>query len=161
MTDEERQYATDHHSLILSFLRSGHLAQSEYYDIAAWGFLRAVVRYFRTEPLRKYPFSSLACESMRHSISVFRRAESRRLETEQRYIEAELPEQQDLFSELEAKLLLQDLVSGFGARQYELASMRLHGYSLAEIAKAQGMSVDRVSKLLRVMYRAYLRLYRE
>ena len=76
-------------------------------------------------------------------------------------MESELPNQEDLYSELEAKLLLQDLVSGFGARQYELASMRLQGYSLAEIAKAQGMSVDRVSKLLRVMYRAYLRLYRE
>ena len=44
MTDEERQYATDHHSLILSFLRSGHLAQSEYYDIAAWGFLRCYMK---------------------------------------------------------------------------------------------------------------------
>jgi len=161
MSDEERQFASENHSLIMSFLRSGHLVQSEYYDIAAWGYLRAVMRYYRVPSLQKYPFSSLAWKSMRHSIAAFRRAEARRLASEQRYADTELPEQQDLFSELEAKLLLQDLTSCFGKRQYELASMRLQGYSLAEIARAHGISVHRVSKLLRVMYRAYLRLYRE
>ena len=161
MSEEERQFAAEHHGLILSFLRSDSWELSEYYDIAAWGFLDAVIKYLRSPSLRKYPFSSLAWKSMRHSIAAFRRAEARRLASEQRYADTELPEQQDLFSELEAKFLLQDLTSCFGKRQYELASMRLQGYSLAEIARAHGISVHRVSKLLQVMYRAYLKLYNE
>lgn len=106
MSEEERQFAAEHHGLILSFLRSDSWELSEYYDIAAWGFLDAVIKYLRSPSLRKYPFSSLAWKSMRHSIAAFRRAEARRLASEQRYADTELPEQQDLFSELEAKLLL-------------------------------------------------------
>lgn len=161
MSEEERAFASENHGLILSFLRLDHRDPHEYYDIAAWGYLLAVMRYFRIPRLRKYPFSSVAWKAMKHSLTVFHRSEARRLETEQRYIESVSSGPPDLFSELEAKLLLHDLASGFDDKQYELASMRLQGYSLAEIAKAHGMPQQRVSKLLRALYRAYLKLYKE
>ena len=161
MSDEERQFASENHNLILSYLRRNHWDVDEYYDIAAWGYLTAVMRYFRIARLRKFPFSSIAWKAMKHSITVFRRTEARRLETEQRYIESVPSGSEDLFSELEADLLLHDLASNFDEKQYELATMRLQGYSLAEIAQAQGMPQQRVSKLLKALYRVYLKLYKK
>ena len=66
-----------------------------------------------------------------------------------------------LYAELEANLLLHDLVSMTSEEQYRLASMRLQGYSIAETARSQGMSPKRVRKLLREMYQVYLKLYKD
>lgn len=98
---------------------------------------------------------------MKHSMAVFQRAEARRLETEKRYAESAQADHKDLFAELEARLLLQDLASSFDEKQYEMASMRLRGYSIAEIARKQGMPQQRVSKILKALYRVYLKLYKE
>ena len=159
MTDEQRRFAAENHNLVFAFLRRERLEPGEYYDIAAWGFLCAVLRYFREpESLGRLPFSSIAWKAVKGSVSTFRRAEKRRRETEQRYAET-MSAPPDPFDVLEADLLLHDLVSGFGDRQYELASMRLQGYTIAEIARAQGTSPRRVSALLNALYRIYLKLY--
>lgn len=160
MTEEEREFAAGNHNLILGFLRASRRDPEDYYDIAAWGFLIAVMRYFRVPRLRKYPFSSVAWKSMKHSVAAFHRTEARRLDTERRYAET-ARSQTDLFSELDARLLLHDLAANVDARQYELASMRLQGYSLAEIVRAQGIPRQRVSNLLKNLYRVYLKLYKE
>lgn len=65
----------------------------------------------------------------------------------------------DPFEELEYKLLLQDLVTVSDARQYELASMRLQGYSIMEIARERGIDRRRVSRLLKELYQVYMKLY--
>ena len=67
----------------------------------------------------------------------------------------------DPYEELEANLILHDLVSMTSEEQYRLASMRLQGYSIAETARSQGMSPKRVRKLLREMYQVYLKLYKD
>ena len=66
----------------------------------------------------------------------------------------------DPFEELEARLLLHDLAAVSSERQYELAAMRLQGYTIAEIALAQGMPKIRIRRLLQELYRTYLQLYR-
>ena len=98
---------------------------------------------------------------MEQSLSAFHRTEARRAETEQRYLEQNPPRSEDLFSALEADLLLHDLISSVDSRQYKLASMRLQGYSLAEIARSQGIPAQRVSQILKSLYRVYLKLYKE
>ena len=156
MTDEQRRFAARNHNLVFAFLRRERLDPNEYYDIAAWGFLCAVLRYFRSaDSLRGLSFSSVAWKAMKSSVSSFCRAEAH---TEQLYVEAQ-PAQTDPFEAAEADLLLHDLVSGFGDRQYELASMRLQGYTISEIARSHGMSTQRVSALLNSLYRVYLKLY--
>ena len=161
MTEEERQFAAEHHNLVYAFLRREDWDPDEYYDVAAWGFLRAVMRYFKTPQLRKYSFATIAWKAMRRSLSAFHREETLRLEGEKRYAETEQRAASDPFDELEARLLLHDLVSSFDGGQYELASMRLQGYSVAEIARAHGMPSRRVSGMLGAMYRVYLKLYKE
>jgi len=61
--------------------------------------------------------------------------------------------------ELEARLLLHDLASVANRPQYELAALRLQGYSIAEAAQQRGITPKRVRKLLKELYRVYFQLY--
>ena len=66
----------------------------------------------------------------------------------------------DPFEVLEARLLLHDLAAVSSKQQYEMAEMRLQGYTIAEIALAQGMPKIRIRRLLQELYRTYLQLCR-
>jgi len=94
---------------------------------------------------------------MRRSIASFHQAEAQRAEAEQRYVET-VPEK-DPMEELEVRLFLHDLASIANRPQYELAALRLQGYSIAEAAHAHGMTPKRVRKLLKELYRVYFQLY--
>lgn len=86
LTDEQRQFAAENHNLIYKYLWDRRLEIDDYYDIAVFGYLRAVKRYL-TEPwLRRYQFSTVAWHAMRQNIASFHRAEERRKETEQKYL---------------------------------------------------------------------------
>lgn len=159
LTEEQRQFAADNHGLIYSYLWEKRLEIDDYYDIAVFGYLRAVRRYLTEPGLCRYQFSTIAWSAMRQSIASFRRAETRRKETERKYLSTLRARPPDPFEELEAKLLLHDLASVSSQEQYTLAAMRLQGYSIAETARAQGMDEKRVRGLLRELYRVYLRLY--
>lgn len=159
LTEEQRQFAADNHNLIYTYLWERQLGVDDYYDIAVFGYLRAVKRYL-TEPwLRCYQFSTVAWHAMRQSISSFHRAEERRKETERKYLKTLQVRPPDPFEELEAKLLLHDLAAVSSQEQYSLATMRLQGYSIAETARIQGISEKRVRGLLRELYRVYLCLF--
>lgn len=159
MTDAQRQFASERHNLIYAFLHEKGWAPGEYYDIAALGYLRAVMRYLTQPHLQRYAFSTIAWRAMTQSISAYHRAEARRQACEQKYLNAARPLPPDPFEELEAGLILHELATMSSEVQYHLASMRLQGYSIAETARAQGMSPKRVRRLLHEMYRVYLKLY--
>ena len=159
MTEPQRRFASANHNLIYRFLHERGWDVSEYYDIAAFGFLRAVLRYLTEPELAGYAFSTVAWPAMSQSIASFLRAEARRRDAEQRYINDAVATAPDPFAELEARLLLHDLAAVSSAKQYELAEMRLQGYTIAEIALAQGMPKIRIRRLLRELYRAYFQLY--
>ena len=159
MTERQRQFAAENHNLIYRFLHEKGWKVSEYYDIAAFGYLRAVRRYLTEPGLSIYAFSSIAWQAMAQSIASFLRAEARRKEAERRYIRETAAAAPDPFVELEAQLLLHDLAAVSSKEQYELAELRLQGYTIAEIARAQGMPKIRIRRLLRELYRAYFQLY--
>lgn len=52
LTKQERDFATKWHGVIYTFLNENGLPESEYYDVAALGYLRAVMRYNREPKLR-------------------------------------------------------------------------------------------------------------
>ena len=157
LTEEQRRYAAANHDLILAFLKRGSYSAGDYYDIAALAFLRAVNLWFRDKGTRRYSFSTMAWNAMRQSIASYRRAEARRRETEQKYLD-NAPTPPDLLEEAEYNILLHDLASRAGQRRYELAQLRMQGYSIAEIANKQGMPPHRVRRLLKELFRVYLQL---
>ena len=66
LNQKERKFAEEHHALIYAFLRYYHLPESEYYDLLAIAYLRAVKEYSSKPELRKkYEFSTIAFQKMR------------------------------------------------------------------------------------------------
>ncbi len=145
--------------MIYSYLWEKKLKIDVYYDIAVFGYLRAVKRYLTEPRLRRYQFSTIAWSAMRQSITSFRRIEERRKETERKYLSALQSRPPDPFEKLEVKLLLHDLAAVSNHEQHVLVALRLQGCSIAETARVQGMDEKRVRGLLRELYRVYLRLY--
>ncbi|MBQ9720483.1 MAG: hypothetical protein IJV64_07290 [Oscillospiraceae bacterium] len=45
LTESQRRFAAENHDLIYAFLRERRYDPDEFYDIAAFGVLRAVIRY--------------------------------------------------------------------------------------------------------------------
>ena len=124
----------------------------EYYDAAALGFLQAVQRYLTQPWLRRYSFSTIAWQSMARGVSSDYRAEERRRQAEQRYLERAWTMPPDL---LEERILLHDLLSAANGEQRRLIWLRLQGSTMAETARAQGMSTKQARRLLNELYRAY------
>ena len=65
LTQEQSDFAAEHHNLIFAFLNKKGYPEDEYYDIAAFGYLSAVRSYFAREDLRNYAFSTIAFSRMR------------------------------------------------------------------------------------------------
>lgn len=84
----------------------------------------------------------------------FRRQEQRRQSHEFSY-QAAHPPPDDAFDALRARLLLHDLFLLADKEQALLIRHRLHGCSLAETARREGVSVKRVRHRLKALYRAY------
>ena len=159
LTEDQRSFAAENHDLIYRFLHWKGWAVGEYYDIAALGYLSAVWRYHTVPELRQYAFSTVAWRSMDQSIASFHRAEARRQETERRYMETVWQTPSDPMEEMEARLILHDLASISSPEQYEMASLRAQGCSIAETARRRGMTPQRVRRLLKELYRVYFQLY--
>lgn len=127
---------------------------SEVPAIAAIGYLHAVQRYFTEKSLHRYRFSTIAWRSMNSSLNTFRRQEQRRQSHEFSY-QAAHPPPDDAFDALRARLLLHDLFLLADKEQALLIRHRLHGCSLTETARREGMSVKRVRHRLKALYHAY------
>ena len=147
------------HNLIYRYLHEKGWEVSEYYDIAAFGYLRAVRRYLTEPGLSIYAFSSIAWQAMTQSIASFLRAEARRKDAERRYIREAVSAVPDPFAELEARLLLHDLAAVSSKQQYALAEMRFTGLFHRGDRSGAGDAQIRIRRLLKELYRTYLQLY--
>jgi RNA polymerase sigma factor (sigma-70 family) len=74
LTQEQQAFAADHHNLVYAFLNDYHLAEDDFYDVAIFGYLRAVKNYFKRAELRQYAFSTIAWHCMKSDVfNQFRR----------------------------------------------------------------------------------------
>lgn len=64
LTEQEREFAEEHHGLVLSYLTKKNLSQDEWYDVIAFAYLRSVKKWFARPDLRKYRFSTIAFRDM-------------------------------------------------------------------------------------------------
>jgi RNA polymerase sigma-70 factor (ECF subfamily) len=79
LTMEQSAYAEEHHNLIYAFLHKHGYSVDEYYDVVAFGYLRAVQRYLEHEELRIYAFSTIVFAAMRSEMGNHKRAMSCRI----------------------------------------------------------------------------------
>lgn len=154
LTTREQQFAAENHRLIFAFLNEQELAEVDYYDIAALGYLEAVHRYLSEPSLRSFAFSTIAYRAMLKSLS-----HSLFIQLRQQRIEAvsldtggpdgmPYPQQAIARRRFEEQLFLHAL-AGLPAHQYELVRMRLDGCTVREIARRKKTTEKKVRSLLR------------
>ena len=77
LTEQERQFAEEHHEIVYKYLRCRRLRPEEYYDVVIFRYLRAVHRYLNEPGLRKYKFDTIARGAMRSALYNHFRGERR------------------------------------------------------------------------------------
>ena len=144
LTAEESAYAEKNHDLVHTYLALHNLPQDDFYDIAIFGYLRAVRKYLARPELReKYQFSTIAFRAMscdvHHSYEYKKRAKRNR---------AEVPFVDDtdtdslrdtVFETVEDLQSFARHVRKLTPSQRRIAILRGHGYSDREIATACGI----------------------
>lgn len=155
LTEQEREFATRWHGVIYAFLNRNRLPEAEYYDVAVFGYLRAVMRYNREPELGRYSFSTVAWKAMLSSVG--NKKKSDRLRGARiAYSLNELTEEgselgdfildiRDSFMELvqweEFCGLMRQVMPLLTVRQQGQLALMLEGYRMQEIVKRQHKSI--------------------
>ena len=80
LTDYERQYAEEHHTLVYRFLHDKGLDINEFYDVVIFRYLAAVQRYLTEPQLQQYSFTTVAYSAMNSAVNHHWESEKRRRE---------------------------------------------------------------------------------
>ena len=167
LTDRERQFASEHHQLIYGFLNQHGLPESDYYGVAALGYLRAVHRYLDNAGLNRFSFSTVAYRAMSQSVSQHRRGLNRPpgvgdpLSMDTGGIDGAplncgiSTVERAAYEELEEHLLLHSLFQRLSPAQAQVVRLRLQGYGIQEIARRQAVGEKKVRNLLRQIRKVF------
>lgn len=79
LTPEQQELAAQYHPTIFSFLRRHRLETADWYDVAVFGYLRAVRLYTGRPELQEYSFTTIAEKTMRSEVDNERRKQNRRI----------------------------------------------------------------------------------
>ncbi len=152
LSDYERNFATENHNLVYSFLNRYGYSLEDYYDVAIFGFLKAVQIYSRRKDLRnKYDFPFIGWQYMRSEIGNYLRTQSAKkrkpaeavislddcyeeVESLHNGISGNVPESEVLEMEL-----LTELFSSLSDKQRKIAEMKMDGYGGKEIYAELGL----------------------
>ena len=121
------------------------------------GYLRAVERYCSHAYLRRFSFSTVAYRAMQQSIVSWKRGESRRRQAEEAYSALCGRRETVCDTELSEAFFFSELQKCGTPQQAAFALLRLHGYSIAEIAARYNLDPRRVRRMLKSLYSAYPR----
>ena len=81
LTQEEQKFVEENHWVIDWFFRISNYNLSEYYDVAAIGYLKAVKSWHTRSELHEYSFSTIAKQTMRSYIGNELKKADRRIKT--------------------------------------------------------------------------------
>ena len=144
LTAEESNFAAEHHDVILRYLRKACLPYDDFYDIAVFGYLRAVRKYLARPELQQYQFATIAFRAMscdvHHSKEYWTRAK-RSAKVTRLDEDSHIDDLRDTVTEaVDNIIFFEEYVGKLSPVQRRIASLRDHGYSDREIAKACGLS---------------------
>lgn len=163
LTEDERAFATRFHNLIYSYLRDRNLNQEEFYDIVAFGFIRAVANFHDRADLRKYSFTTIAWRAMDSAYANYckgQRCFKRCANAGALSLDAPLTEKGDwtlgdtiatadtTSDRVEYIELWCQIIPKLSTNQKNVLYMKLKGYSNAEIAKKCNVSIEAIEVAL-------------
>lgn len=141
MTQEERDFAEQHHDLVIDYLCRKHLPMDDFYDTVIFGYLSAVQQYFRNPPLG-VEFKVMAFRSMKDSI--LREGEYNARAKRCGYTvslddvdsQGTVPDpMQDTARQVESKALLEQVSRVATPKEARIISLLMDGYVLREAAR--------------------------
>lgn len=141
MTQEEREFAEQHHDMVVDYLRYKRLPMDDFYDIVIFGYLSAVQQYFRNPPAG-VEFKAMAFRAMKDSIlrEGEYHARAKRcgytvsLDTAD-YHSAIHDPKQDVERQTERKALLEQAVSVATPKEAKIIRFLMDGFALREAAR--------------------------
>ena len=137
MTQEERDFAEQHHDLVIDFLRYRHLPIDDFYDIVIFGYLSAVQQYFRNPPAG-VEFKAMAFRAMKDSIlrEGEYHARAKRSGVTVGLDDVELIDpRQDTERRVESKALLEQVVNMATPKETRIINLLIDGFALHEAAR--------------------------
>lgn len=162
LTDSERKFATENHNLVYGFLHHYGYSLEIYYDVAIFGFLKAVQIYNRREDLQnRYNFSFISRQYMRAEIGNYFRMENAKkrkpsgvlVSLDSDYLEVASGNSPEV-EVLEAERLT-DFWDSLSNTQRKITEMKIDGYSSKEIYSVMEIKsstyyreVQRIKKVL-------------
>ena len=137
MTQEERDFAEQHHNLVIDFLRYRRLPMDEFYDVVIFGYLSAVQQYIRNPPMG-VNFKAMAFRAMKDA--VLREGEyhsrAKRCGVTVGLDDVELTDpRQDTERRVEGKALLEQVASMATPREAKIIRLLMDGFALREAAR--------------------------
>ena len=141
MTQEERDFAEQHHDLVIDYLCRKRLPTDDFYDVMIFGYLSAVQQYFRNPPAG-VAFKAMAFRAMKDS--VLREGEYHARAKRCAHIisldgmNVQDPKQ-DTERQIEGKALLEQVISVATPKEAKIISFLMDGFALREAARCLKM----------------------
>ena len=139
MTQEEWDFAEQHHDLVIDYLCRKRLPTDDFYDVVIFGYLSAVQQYFRNPPAG-VAFKAMAFRAMKDS--VLREGEyhtrAKRCGVTVGLNDAGstlLDPKQDTERQVESKALLEQVVNVATPKEAKIISFLMDGFALREAAR--------------------------
>lgn len=161
LTPEQICFAAKNHRLIYRYLKRRQLSKDEYYDIAVFGYLKAVRDYLTKEDLQQYSFSTICWRYMAREVSNYHiglQAQKRAANVVCMHSGYELPVEYrnpygyDEMTKMESRLLLHTLALHIPKAEMQVVSLYCAGYSLREITRITNLRIKKVRQILLYAY---------
>ena len=146
LTVYEQMEVERNHDLVYSFLHRHGYSIEDYYNIAIWGYIKAVQVYCRREDLQNKCSLEFVCNQyMRAEISNYQKVENAKKRKPAEIIlslDAEYAKEENLYNcvggkSLEAEYMemeqLKELLEKLSIIQRKIAELRMEGYSNKEV----------------------------
>ncbi len=161
LSADEQRFAAQNHDLVYAFLHEKGLPFEVFYDVAIFGYLRAVQEYLTDPRFVVYAFSTIAWKRMQSSVTSYCRAmaaPSRSAPTvslsdpigtdDALTWEDILSRRDEGFLHYETRLLMDGLHSRLLPQQMRIVRMKLDGFRMHEIARREHMTFREINRLL-------------
>ncbi len=155
LTNEQKQFAEEHHTLVYKYLSNHELSIEEFYDVAIFGYLLAVQEYLENPDLSRFSFTTVAWLRMRNCIAkefIYRNRPKRKATLvpyeeyrESASLEKLLPNRMQTIAEsLDNQELALKLLSEMTPKEKEVVFLKANGYTYREIAARCSITVQSV-----------------
>lgn len=80
LTQEEQEFASEHHNLVFCYLWKNKLSEDEWYDIVIFAYLASVRKWLARPDIHKWSFSTIAFSTMRAYVSHERKRQKQQIQ---------------------------------------------------------------------------------